>query len=75
MGGPICSRVAVLVLSARVMISPVAFKVLDTSFSTDHPGGALIFAQHTVLFVSLIPIALPLIFFVAALLYQSTGHG
>ena len=28
------------------MISPVAFKVLDTSFSTDHPGGAHFRSAH-----------------------------
>ena len=28
------------------MISPVTFKVLDTSFSTDHPGGAHFRSAH-----------------------------
>ena len=62
MGGPICSRFAVL----------FHLKWLDISFCIDRPRGSPFLTQRAVLFVSVIPIALLLIFLVAALLYPST---
>ena len=69
MGGPICSRSPVIFLCARGVISPVALRasILASVLTDPDP---LIFTQHTVLFVTVIPIALLV---VAVLLYPSTG--